>query len=133
MYAVQYKTNGSLVDLYPTLEDASAIFHEYPNIFEIVDTDTASSIRVEYIEISTANSYGHQEVSFETYGGIIPCLNNFYKWVLEECKIFGPDYRDIKDYFNHCSVYVNSINKTKWFQKEVAKMNKNNSVWTLIL
>lgn len=39
-----------------------------------------------------------------------------------EMTIFGPDSRDIKDYFRKCSVMINEENRTEWFLSQVEKI-----------
>lgn len=92
--------------------------------FELVATNT-SSIIVTYTEFGRPNGYGHQEESFATYGGIVRCIVNLYKWAIKEASFWGPSPRDIKDYLKKCSVTVNGQDKTAWFLSQVDKLSYN--------
>ena len=119
-YAVQRIDNGQVIDYVDTLEQAS-FWIQREEGFEIIPTNT-SSIVVTYTELGGPNGYGHQEESFATYGGIIRCIINLYKWANQEVSVWGPDLRDVKDYFRRCHVTVNGQNKTEWFLAQVDKL-----------
>lgn len=114
--------NFDLMDVYDTYQDASNvvshIVEHNPGInIDVVDTDKASHLKVTYTELTSPYGYGHHEVSFETYGGIKECLIRLVNWVKTQERIFGPDWRDIRDYFRNCNVYVNDQDKTRWFNR----------------
>lgn len=119
-YAIQLKSNGRVLDYCETKEQAKWWLENYP--VELVSTNLPC-IKVEYTELGGPHGYGHQEESFTTYGGFVRCLINFYKWMQETARTFGPDARDIKDYFRHCSVIVNGQDRTEWMLKQVDKIN----------
>lgn len=82
---------------------------------KIVNIEKASSIKVYYTELGGPNGYGHSETSFEIYGGIIYCLHCLGNWAKSAQRIFGPDYRDIRDYFKCCRCFINGEDKSEWF------------------
>lgn len=91
----------------------------------IIDLDKPHShLRVEYAEMGGPHGYGHQETSFETYGSLLGVIRNFYKWVQKECTFWGPDPRDVEDYFRHCSLCINDEDRTKWLLSQVDKINR---------
>lgn len=93
---------------------------------EIINCDNASHLSVTYTEVGGPWGYGHQEVSYETYGGIVTILKRFVNWVKDTERAFGPDWRDVYDYFRHCSILINGEDKTDWFRKNyVSKLNKD--------
>lgn len=124
-YAVQHKNYGQLVCECDTLADALKVVDHNSSYLEAIEIDNSSHLIVNYIELGGPYGYGHQEVSFETYGGLIRVIINFYKWVQHTTRVFGPDYRDVKDFFRHCSLYVNGVDKTDWLIKQVHKLNKD--------
>lgn len=65
----------------------------------------------------------NQEVSFETYGPLKVCIRRLYKWMQEESSFWGPDPRDVRDYFKHCTLYINEKSYTNWFQRQVESIN----------
>ena len=120
-YAVQRIDNGQVIDYVDSPKQASFWLQMSNPKFELVVTNT-SSIIVTYTELGGPNGYGHQEESFATYGGIIRCIINLYKWANQEVSVWGPDLRDVKDYFRRCHVTVNGQNKTEWFLAQVDKL-----------
>lgn len=121
IYAIQRLDNGQVFDYCETKEQASYWLNMNNPKFELVPTNL-SNIVVTYTELGGPHGYGHQECSFETYGGITRCMINLYKWVQREISIWGPDLRDIKDYLKKCRVVVNGEDKSEWFLAQVDKM-----------
>lgn len=119
-YAVQRKDNGQVVDYCETKEQAKWWLDHY-EFLEVVNTNL-SHVTVSYAELGGPNGYGHQEESFATYGGLLKCIINLYKWMQETARTFGPDARDIRDFFRHCSLYVNGQDKTDWLIKQIGKL-----------
>ena len=122
-YAIQFKSNGVVVDYCDTKEQAQYWLTHHP--VEIVDTTRTSKIVVTYTELGGPWGYGHQEESFATYGGLKRCIINLYKWMQKEASVWGPDTRDIKDYFRHCSLTVNGKDKTEWLLSQIDKIDRN--------
>lgn len=122
-YAIQFKHNGQVIDYCNTVEQAEYWLKEH-NV-ELVDTTNTSKLSVTYTELSGPWGYGHQEESFATYGGLKRCIINLYKWMQSEASVWGPDIRDIKDYFRHCSLYINNENKTEWLLSQIDKIDRN--------
>ena len=117
MYSIQRKSNGANIMNVSTGEEAQELLKKNPE-FEIVPTNT-SCIIVRYTELGGPNGYGHDEESFRTYGGITRCFINLMKWVNETIRTFGPDYREIKDFFKHCSIEVNGEDQTSSFMDKI--------------
>lgn len=86
-YAVQRIDNGQVIDYVDSPEQASYWLQMSNPKFELVATNT-SSIIVTYTEFGGPNGYGHQEESFATYGGIVRCIVNLYKWAIKEASFF---------------------------------------------
>ena len=120
-YAVQLKSNGQVIDYCNTKEQADYWLKEH-NTY-LVDTTKSSYVKVIYTELGGPWGYGHQEESFATYGALLPCVRNLIKWIQEEARCFGPDARDIRDYFRGCSLLVNGINKTPWLLSQIDKIS----------
>lgn len=118
-YAIQHN-NGQLIDYCNTIEQAQWFINKG---FELVEIAYASKVLVEYTELGGPLGYGHQEPSFETYGPIKRCISNLCKWMQSTASTFGPDARDIRDFFRHCSLYVNGENKTQWLLNQIDKLN----------
>lgn len=116
-YAVQRKDNGQVVDKCEEKEQAKWWLETYPNEVELIDTKDLSCVYVTYTELGGPWGYGHQEESFRTYGALVRCLINLEKFIQEYTKSFGPDPRDVYDYFRHCSLVVNGKSRTEWFHK----------------
>jgi hypothetical protein len=123
-YAIQHKSNGQLIDYCNTKEQVQKWLNSYQMI-EAIDTDHASKLVVTYTELSGPWGYGHQEESFATYGGLKRCIINLINWMKSEASIWGLDIRDIKDYFRHCSLYINGENKTQWLLNQIDKIDRN--------
>ena len=117
-YAVQRISNGEVVEKIDSKEDAKWFLETYPEVFELIDTQGLSCVVVDYAEMSGPWGYGHQEESFRTYGSLIRCLINLEKFVQDYTRTFGPDPRDVYDYFRHCSLTVNGKDRTEWFHKK---------------
>jgi len=122
-YAIQFKSNGQVIDYCDTVEQAEYWLKNHS--VKLVDTTKSSKLSVTYTELGGPWGYGHQEESFTTYGGLKQCIINLYNWIKSETSICGPDVRDIKDYFRHCSLYVNNDNKTQWLLNQIDKIDKN--------
>lgn len=122
-YAIQFKSNGQVIDYCETKEQANFWLKNYP--VEVIDTTKTSKITVWYTELSGPWGYGHQEESFATYGGLKRCIINLINWMKSEARIWGPDARDIKDYFRHCSLTVNNTDKTQWLLNQIDKINRD--------
>ena len=120
MYSVQRKDNGVHIMHVDTIEEAQNFVKHYPEC-EYIPTNT-SCIIVRYCEPSGPYSYGHAEESFRTYGGIIRCYINFIKWVNSIIRLFGPDYREIKDFFKYCHLEVNEEDRTTDFLNYIDKL-----------
>lgn len=118
-YAIQLKSSGQVIDYCETKEQADFWLKNYP--VELVDTTKVSKVTVWYTELSGPWGYGHQEESFATYGGLKRCIINLYKWIQSEVSIWGPDF----DYFRHCSLTVNNVDKTQWLLNQIDKIDRN--------
>ena len=121
-YAILHKQSGQLIDYCESIEQASW-FISQPNVFELVEIANASKVEVIYTELGGPWGYGHQEPSFITYGSFLPCIRRLYKWMQNEARAWGPDPRDIKDYFKYCRLYINGEDKFDWFYEQVQKLN----------
>jgi hypothetical protein len=113
-YAILY--NGVVLDYCNTKEQAT--YWMKMNKVELVEIANASKVEVIYTELSGPNGYGHQDPSFTTYGGILTCIKRLYSWMQNEASIWGPDARDIRDYFRHCRLYINGEDKSTWLFKQ---------------
>ena len=122
-YAIQLKSTGQVIDYCNTPEQAEYWLSEHNT--ELVEVAKATKLSVTYTELSGPWGYGHQEESFATYGGLRQCIINLYNWVKSEASVWGPDTRDIKDYFRHCSLIINGEDKTKWLLSQIDKINRN--------
>ena len=122
-YAIQFKNNGQVIDYCDTIEQAQYWLKKHD--VELVDTTKTSKLSVTYTELGGPWGYGHQEESFATYGGLKRCIINLYKWMQSEACVWGPDVRDIKNCFRHCSLYINNKNKTQWLLNQVDKIDRN--------
>lgn len=122
-YAIQHKDTGRVIDYCETKEQASWWLNNEP--VELIEISKSSKLSVLYTELSGPWGYGHQEESFATYGGIKNCIRNLYKWIQSEARIWGPDARDIRDYFRHCSLTINGENKTQWLLNQIDKLSTN--------
>ena len=120
-YAIQLKDSGTVIDYCDTMEQAQYWLAHYP--VEVVDTTKTSKIVVNYTELGGPWGYGHQEESFATYGGLRRCIINLYKWIQDTARTFGPDVRDIHDFFRHCSLMVNDTDKTQWLLSQIDKLS----------
>lgn len=121
-YAILLKSNGQLIDYCESIEQADWFVNQ-PNAFELVEIANASKVEVIYTELGGPNGYGHQEPSFTTYGGLLTCIKNLYKWIQSEARIWGPDPCDIKDYFKNCRLYVNGEDKFDWWHNQYQKLD----------
>ena len=121
-YAILSRSNGQLIDYCESIEQAEWFVNQ-PDKFELVDTTHSSKIEVIYTELGGPWGYGHQEPSFTTYGGLLPCIRRLYKWMQEEARIWGPDPRDIRDYFKNCRLYVNGEDMFDWWYNQYQKLD----------
>ena len=121
-YAILSKSNGQLIDFCESIEQAEWFVNQ-PDKFELVDTTHSSKIEVIYTELGGPWGYGHQEPSFTTYGGLLPCIRRLYKWMQEEARIWGPDPRDIRDYFKNCRLYINGEDMFDWWYNQYQKLD----------
>lgn len=122
-YAVQFKSTGEVIEKMETKEDVDKYMSylretKQDHLFEVVDTKGLSCVSVSYTEMGGPWGYGHQEESFRTYGSLVRCLINLEKFIQEYTRSFGPDPRDVYDYFRHCSLTVNGKSRTEWFHKK---------------
>lgn len=121
-YAILSKSNGQLIDYCESVEQADWFVNQ-SNVFELVEIANSSKIEVIYTELGGPNGYGHQEPSFTTYGGLLPCVRRLISWMQEEAHIWGPDPRDIRDYFKNCRLYVNGEDKFDWWYNQYQKLD----------
>lgn len=121
-YAILSKSNGQLIDFCESIEQANWFVNQ-PDKFELVDTTHSSKIEVIYTELGGPNGYGHQEPSFTTYGGLLPCIRRLISWMQREARVWGPDPRDVRDYFKNCRLYVNGEDKFEWFYNQYQKLD----------
>ncbi len=119
---INTQCNGQVIDYCETPEQASKLLEAYPQ-FKLVEISKASKVLVEYTELGGPNGYGHQEPSFETYGSLMSCVRNLYNWMKSEYRAWGPDPRDIRDYFRHCRLYINGNDKSEWLFKQINEIN----------
>ena len=127
MYSVQRRDNGVHIMYVNTIEEAQDFLKKYPEC-ECVSTAT-SCIVVRYTELGGPHGYGHAEESFRTYGGIVRCFINLRKWVNSTTRVFGPDYKDILNFFRHCSVEVNGKDLTSVFMNDINKLVNRNYLY----
>ena len=120
--AILLKSNGQLIDYCESIEQANWFINQ-PDKFELVDTTHSSKIEVIYTELGGPWGYGHQEPSFTTYGGLLSCIRRLISWMQEESRVWGPDPRDIRDYFKNCRLYVNGEDKFEWFYQQYQKLD----------
>jgi len=121
-YAILLKSNGQLVDYCDSPEQAKW-FTDQSDKFELVDTTHASKIEVVYTELGGPWGYGHQEPSFTTYGGLLSCIRHLISWMQQEARSWGPDPRDIRDYFKNCRLYINGEDCFEWFYNQYSKLD----------
>ena len=121
-YAILLKSNGQLMDYCESIEQAEWFVNQ-PDKFELVDTTHSSKIEVIYTELGGPWGYGHQEPSFTTYGGLLPCIRRLISWMQSIARTFGPDPRDIRDYFKNCRLYINGEDKFDWFYQQYSKLD----------
>ena len=121
-YAIQHKISGQVID-YCETRDQAQWFLNQSNVFELVEIANASKVEVIYTELGGPNGYGHQEPSFTTYGGLLPCVRRLISWMQKEARVWGPDPRDIRDYFKNCRLYVNGEDKFDWWYNQYQKLD----------
>lgn len=121
-YAIQHRISGQLVDYCENPQQADKLLESCPDL-EVVNTINASKVEVVYTELSGPHGYGHQEPSFTTYGGLLTCIRRLCKWMQEETRVWGPDPRDVKDYFKNCRLYINGEDKFDWWYRQVQQLN----------
>lgn len=90
---------------------------------ELVEIAKASKIIVQYTELGGPWGYGHQEESFATYGALLPCIRRLIKWMQSTARTFGPDPREIRDFFKNCRLYINGENKSEWLWEQINKLD----------
>ena len=113
--------NGRVIDYCDNPAQATYWMSEGP--VEVVEIAKASKVVVQYTELSGPWGYGHQEESFATYGGLLPCIRRLYKWIQEQARFWGPDPREIRDFFKYCRLYINGEDKSEWLFKQVSKLD----------
>jgi hypothetical protein len=123
-YAILCKESG---DLYTKCEDPNdpqvkRMLEHSPEL-EVVDTKHTSHLFIHYAEMGGPNGYGYEEPAFETYGSLNDCIRRMLKWMQKEVTFWGPDPRDVRDYFRHCSLTINGKDYTKRWLIEVDKIN----------
>jgi hypothetical protein len=129
MYAIQFKVSGQLVYCCDTQEEAVSFVRTNPNL-EVINTNNLLKVSVNYTELGGPHGYGHQEESFSSYGSLNRVTSNLFRWAKETTSTFGPDYREIKDFFKNCKVRLiinnqEEIDLTETFNKEfVNKLNR---------
>ena len=122
-YAIQNKITGQVTDYCETLDQSKFWTETYPEL-EVIPTTDTHHIKVMYTELGGPWGYGHQEESFATYNQSLKrCVANLINWMKRETRTFGPDPRDIKDYFKRCSLYVDKENKSDWLLKQLDEMD----------
>lgn len=121
-YAILHKQSGQLIDYCESIEQAGW-FTSQADKFELIEIEKSSKIEVIYTELGGPNGYGHQEPSFITYGGLLTCIKRLYSWMQSEARLWGPDPRDIRDYFKNCRLYVNGEDKFEWFYQQYQKLD----------
>jgi len=124
-YAIQHKISGQVVDYCETRDQASYWLNMKEDNLEVVEIANASKVEVIYTELGGPNGYGHQEPSFTTYGGLFPCMRNLMKWMQSTARTFGPDWRDVKDFFRHCRLYINNEDKSNWLFSQIELIHKD--------
>jgi len=123
-YAILNPKSGQLIMYAETPLEVSKVL-SYDATLEVVELDNASSLEVYYTEMGGPWGYGHQEPSFVTYGPLKKVIARLYNWMKEEARFWGPDTRDIHDYFRHCSLHINGESKSEWFRKQVDKITRD--------
>lgn len=120
-YAIQLKESGQVIDYCETKEQAQKLLNSYP--VELIEIAKASKVIVQYTELSGPWGYGHQEDSFTTYGGLKHCIANLCKWMKSTARTFGPDAREVRDFFRHCRLYINDVDKSSWLFSQIDKID----------
>jgi len=113
--------NGRVIDYCDDPSQATYWMSQGP--VEVVEIANASKVKVIYTELSGPWGYGHQEESFATYGGLLPCVRRLYKWIQEQARFWGPDPREIRDFFKYCRLYINEEDKSDWLFKQIDKLD----------
>lgn len=121
MYAVLYK-DGNLLSEDLTYSEALKCA-SWSDELQIVDQDHATKLSVWYTEMGGPWGYGHKEPSFITYGPLKTCIVRLYKWMQEESRIWGPDWREVRDFFARCSLTINGMDKTNWMLEQADSIN----------
>lgn len=122
MYALQNMHNGQFIAPFDSKESAKSLMDKY-DYLELVDMENSTKIELNYIELGGPWGYGCNTPEFTTYGGLLKCVRNLIKYLQDSARTFGPDPRDIKDYFRHCHLYVNGEDKSQWLWKQTEKIN----------
>jgi len=118
-YAILHK--GQVIDYCDTPDQAKYWLSESNT--ELVEIAKASKVVVQYTELSGPWGYGHQEESFATYGALLPCIRRLCSWMQSIASTFGPDPREIRNFFKYCRLYVNGEDKSEWLFKQVNKLD----------
>lgn len=113
--------NGQVIDYCDT--PAQASYWMSKGSVELVEIAKASKIIVQYTELGGPWGYGHQEESFATYGALLPCIRRLIKWMQSTARTFGPDPREIRDFFKNCRLYINGENKSEWLWEQINKLD----------
>ena len=121
MIAIQTIQNGQVIDYCETKDQASWWLNNQP--VEAIDTTLATKVEVIYTELGGPWGYGHQEPSFTTYGGLLKCIRHLINWMKSIANTFGPDPREIKDYFKHCRLYINGDDHSEWLWRQMNKVD----------
>ena len=124
MFALQLN-NGRVVELYERRTDAIKAQSYISAPTEVVDTSNASHIEVHYAELGGGWGYGHSEVSFETYSPLVKGICALYNWMKSTARVFGPDWRDVRDYFSNCRLSINGKDYTDWLLKQNDSIHKD--------
>ena len=124
-YAILSKSNGQLMDFCESVEQANWFINQ-PDKFELVEIANASKVEVIYTELGGPNGYGHQEPSFTTYGGLLPCIRRLISWIQEETRVWGPNPRDIRDYFKNTTI-LHALFFKGFFLYPICNLTESNS------
>lgn len=126
MIALQHKASGQLICYYDSMGQAREMYPDMPECLCLVDTDKAIKLEVVYTELGGPWGYGTKSPEFTTYGPLKGVIRKLIIWMKETTRTFGPDPRDVKDFFRHCSLTVGGENKTDWILRQVENINLKN-------
>lgn len=122
MFALQNANNGQFIAPFESIEQARPLLEKY-DYLELVEIENSTKIELNYIELGGPWGYGCNTPEFTTYGGLLKCIRHLIQYLQESARTFGPDPRDIKDYFHHCHLYVNGEDKSEWLWKQTDKID----------